>query len=482
MAPIDSAPCEALSPKPARRFPFLAAGLIGTTVIACAIYANLSYAVTNKANYRYFPPFQPNVDRNMNDHLGGEYFNMAKALTAGQGFSDPFDQPTGPTAWQPPILPLFLASLLWVSDGDHHFVTAVVVILQVWVLIGTGVLILALLRQTNTRVWSGVAALVFLLGLVSNFWLCFQYTHDGWLVLLSVDLLIAGFCRCRPLQGWKTAAAWGLFGGLCAMINPGVALAWGLLTVLLALRRCAWCRLAVALLLAALTLTPWTVRNYLVFGRFVPVKSNLFYEMYQTHCLQSEALLQASTFRFHPYRATRRERQEYNALGEAAFLERKRQQLWEAIVADPLNFFDRVANRFLGATLWYTSFQRDERVRRPWVFLMTRLIHPLPFLALLVLVFSAFWRRLAEIQWIAIGIYFLYLVPYVGASYYERYALPLLGLKVLLVLWAVDRFLLLCVDSLLVVADADGRNAITIATEQGDSPGIITIVAWIGVD
>ena len=38
-----------------------------------------------------------------------------------------------------------------------------------------------------------------------------------------------------------------------------------------------------------------------------------------------------------------------------------------------------------------------------------------------------------------IGAYVLYLVPYIVASYYERYGAPLLGIKVLLVLLAADR-------------------------------------------
>jgi hypothetical protein len=38
-----------------------------------------------------------------------------------------------------------------------------------------------------------------------------------------------------------------------------------------------------------------------------------------------------------------------------------------------------------------------------------------------------------------IGVYLLYLLPYIAVSYYERYAVPLLGAKVLLVTWAADR-------------------------------------------
>jgi hypothetical protein len=40
-----------------------------------------------------------------------------------------------------------------------------------------------------------------------------------------------------------------------------------------------------------------------------------------------------------------------------------------------------------------------------------------------------------------LGLYALYLLPYIVVSYYERYAMPLLGVKVLLVLWAVDRLI-----------------------------------------
>ena len=180
--------------------------------------------------------------------------------------------------------------------------------------------------------------------------------------------------------------------------------------------------------------------NYLVFGRMIPIKSNLAYEIYQSHCLQKDGLLQGATFRFHPYGGNRRERQEYNRLGEPAYLDRKRQQVWEAFRADPRDFLDRVARRFVGATLWYVPFSNSE-ARQFLPFWLSRLTHPLPFLALLLLLGSAIREPLAWPQWTVIGVYLLYLLPYVGASYYERYALPLLGAKVLLMLWAGDRVL-----------------------------------------
>jgi len=445
-------------PTPVGRIPWLAAVVLGAAIAGCSIYTNLAFAIEDPANLRYFPPFKPGQNgASSNRHLGGEYYQMARSLVEGEGFSHPFDRPTGPTAWQPPVQPLLLASLLWMCDGDRDAVMVVVVFLQVQVLIGTGLLILALARQTTRRIGVGVVVGVYLGALLGEFWYCFQFTCDCWLVLPALDLLIAGLCWWRPLQGWWRAAGWGYFGGVCALINPIVGFAWGILSVLNAVRQRTWSRLALAGLVCGLTLTPWTLRNYLVFGRMIPIKSNLAYELYQTQCLQNDGLLQFSTFHFHPFGAGRRERQEYEALGEMAFLDRKRQQFWESVQADPVGFLDRVAQRALGATLWYVPFHRESAANRPVVLWISRLTHPLPFLALLVLVFTLLAEPLSRAQWVVIGVYLLYLLPYVGASYYDRYAVPLLGVKVLLVVWAVDR--LLSGSNSYRRGEHDGQNA-----------------------
>src|SRR5262249_27024206 len=158
-----------------------------------------------------------------------------------------------------------------------------------------------------------------------------------WLMLLAVDLLIAGFCWLGPLGRWQTAAGWGLFGGVCALTSPIVGAVWGALSVAVGLRERAWSRLAVARLVAGLAVMPWAVRNRMVLGRVITLKSNLAYELYQSQCLQPDGLIQGTTFISHPYGAATRERKEYDALGEAGFLDRKRLQFWQAVRADPGN-------------------------------------------------------------------------------------------------------------------------------------------------
>jgi hypothetical protein len=420
-----------------------AAVLIILTVAACSTYANLSFLVTKPADYKYFPPFVPgHHEARMNRHLGAEYHEIAKSIVRGDGFGSPFKEKTGPTAWMPPILPYLTAALIYLCDNNTDAVMTVILFFQGCTLAFTGLIVLILARQT-TRLWALLIVSAFVIGLVSNFRLWFQNTHDCWFVLLALNLVVVGFVWCNPMGTWPGAIAWGLYGGVCAMINPIVALVWGVLTITMLARERAWVRFGVICMLAMLTITPWVVRNYLVFGRFIPVKSNASYEFWQSQCITPDGLLQPSAFGSHPYANAGRERRLYKEMGEMEFLDKKRELFWQEVKKDPVDFLDRIACRFLGATLWYVPFNRGDVLDRPYVVWTYRILHPLPFLALLFLAASAIWKPLNAAQWGVMLVYVLYLSPYIAISYYERYAIPLLGVKVLLVIWGLDRVLTL---------------------------------------
>jgi hypothetical protein len=412
---------------------------IALVVVECMIYANLSFAVRRSDDYRYFPPFQPGVNRNMNWELGHEYFNIARSVAAGEGFAHPFPGRTGPTAWMPPVLPVILGALWWLCGGNRVAVLVIVLVVQALALIVTGWMTLAIARQSTQRVRPGVVAGIFIAALLCNFRDCFQANADRWITLLALDLLLAGLIWSRPLQSCSRAACWGLFGGLIALTSPVAGFTWGMLSVAIGLRERAWMRLMVMVLVATATLTPWTIRNYLVFGRWIPLKSNLAYELYQSHCLQADGILQGRTLGLHPSQRTSRERREYETLGEAAYLERKADQFRAAVVADPVDLLDRIAARFMGATLWYVPMDRSPAESRSWLTWGQRLTHPLPFLSLFGLVLIGVRARLPGVVWTAIAIYLLYLTPYICTSYYGRYAFPLLAPKVLLIVWACDQ-------------------------------------------
>lgn len=93
--------------------------------------------------------------------------------------------------------------------------------------------------------------------------------------------------------------------------------------------------------------------------------------------------------------------------------------------------------------MWYESSFSGQDLRRAWLIRLNRCMHPVPFVALVALLFTGMQRRLRAIEWLVIGVYLFCLLPYVAVSYYDRYALPLLGVKALLVVWAADRLLAL---------------------------------------
>src|SRR5262249_20537325 len=109
----------------------------------------------------------------------------------------------------------------------------------------------------------------------------------------------------------------------------------GAVSAVVAYRQRTWRCAAWMLLATGLTLLPWTVRNYVVLDRLIPVKSNASYELYQSQCLQPDGLIQRWTFSNHPGGAGRPEGVEYRQMGEIAYLERKREQFWEAVRSDP---------------------------------------------------------------------------------------------------------------------------------------------------
>ncbi len=228
-------------------------------ITSCSIYANLSFAVTDRANLKYFPPFEPFVDANANKLLGAEYFNIAVALAAGKGFANPFGEETGPTAWMAPVLPTILAGLLWAAADNHIVVTGFFIVFQVSILIGTGILVLTLAREATSRLGTWATAVIYLIWVADDFYMWFQRTHDYWLILLAVDILVAGLCWYEPLKSKMHALRWGFCGGIFALINPIVAFCWGVFSVANAHWHRTYYNLSISLLAFALTMGPWIV-------------------------------------------------------------------------------------------------------------------------------------------------------------------------------------------------------------------------------
>ena len=383
---------------------------------------------------------------NSNDHLGAEYFSIAKSLYAGEGFSSPFVEKTGPTAWMPPVLPAFLASLLWLADGDRGVVRFIVTWTQVHVILATGLLVLLLIPKFAERVRiatvvGGRTSALAPVGSVSPE-LLYYYAR-----LLARDadgghfggvVVAKGVCsrdENERLRGDSSvdSRAWSDRSLALSGLGSACRSKW--------LGDDAGERVRLGRDCRGAGRHAVDGPHWFVLGRLIPIKANLSGEPYQSQCIEKEGTLHVKTFRSHPYAAMSAARREYRELGEIEFIDRKGELFWSAVTADPLDFLDRTAGRFVAAMIWYEPFEPGYDRLRPAIFWSNRITHPLALLAILVLASSAVVRPLPAVLWVAIGVYLLYMMPYVGISYYERYAIPMLGVRAVLIVGMIDRLL-----------------------------------------
>jgi hypothetical protein len=406
--------------------------LLAVAVFATSLYANGPHALGLARLYKYVPPFDGR-DLSLLDHLGGEHLSIAEALAAGRGFADPFHDRTGPTAWMGPVLPTLQAVLI--ALGGINLAVVTVTFLQNLTLIFTGWLVLRAAARCQWPRAPVVAWALYFATTWSYFSGCYQFTHDAWLIMLLLGVLVyVAEELCARSIGWPAAFGWGLLGGVVALASPGLGLAWFALSGLLGFSSRQVRPVLVSVSVAAAVVTPWIVRNALVFGRFIPVKSNLPFEVYQSNVLEPSGVLHDETGLTHPFRVAGTERARYAKLGEMAYLDEYRTKTLEQLRRNPAGYLMRVKNRLLAATLVYYSGTVGEGNRRA---LVRSLLHPLPFLGLAAMVLSGLWLR-DPLARIAVVVFLTYLTPYVLVAYYRRYAIPLIGLQVMFEIWGLD--------------------------------------------
>ncbi len=410
-------------------------GVLAVAVCALALYANAAFLVTDPQGYRFFPPFKARVNANINMLLGAENLNIGVALASGRGFSDPFAQQTGPTAWMPPLYPALLAILLLATGFHVNAVVACIVLLETVTMILSGALVLVVARDTAQRLRPHVALWLYLLWLVAHFWWFFQQTHDIWLILLLIDLTLAGlWYGLGANAGRLRYLAWGLLGGTQFLANPVSGLAWGALTGVHGLRERRIAATLGALVLAATCCSVWVARNAIVFDRFVFIKSNLFYDLYSGAYRSEDGVYDEAFFmRYHPFaQALKNSDFAYKRMGEVAYMDSFHDRFLESFHERPGVYFEKATNRLLAATLVHKAYNGSEL----WP-VLTRIVRPLPLLGLLALLLLR-RLRIGRVAGAALLFATVYLLPYVAVAYYVRYLLPLTPVLVLFMFWGAD--------------------------------------------
>jgi 4-amino-4-deoxy-L-arabinose transferase-like glycosyltransferase len=287
-----------------------------------------------------------------------EVGNVASSLAQGQGFCCLFRQPTGPTAWLSPVYPILVASIFKFSGIFTLRSFYVAVILNcVFSALATIPLFHAgkCIGGIKTAILSSCLWAVFPSGII----LPFQWIWDTSLsALFAATLLWVTLNRKESSRLWDFTL-YGLLWGMALLTNPalGAVLPFLLGWLLYQHRdnRALLLRLGTtALAVLFLACLPWTVRNFVQFHRFLPLRSNFPYEFWSGN---------NEIFNEHSREVNRITRFEqvhlYAQLGENEFLKEKMQNALHFVHAHPSLYVRLVGERVVATWLGTGSPWRD---------------------------------------------------------------------------------------------------------------------------
>jgi hypothetical protein len=274
--------------------------------------------------------------------------SIAYSLATGKGFSSPFRRETGPTAWLTPVYPLLVAGVFRIFGilSAKSFFVVVFLNAHFSSLVCIPVFSVGK-RMGGLGVASGAA---WLWALYPNaVMMPFEWVWDTSLAaLLGALLLWATLELADSPQRARDWCAYGLLWGFTLMTNPSLGLmlpfllGWAAFRGRRAAKLSLW-KPALAAGLAILCCVPWTVRNYVVFHKFVPLRSNFPLELY----IGNNNNYATRQFVWPPKITKERELLRYFRLGETAFMEEERRKAMEFIRSHPGIAMELIGEKFV---------------------------------------------------------------------------------------------------------------------------------------
>ena len=201
---------------------------------------------------------------------------IARSIVQGKGFSSPLFGDTGPTAWMTPVYPYILAGVFKVFGVFTTASALVMLSLNALVSALTCLPIFFFARKSfgeHAAEWAGWIWVFFPYEVywpVARIW-------DTWLATLLLAILFCIALRLAESNRVRDWVGFGVVSGIAALTDPVVLTVLPLLA-LWALWRLhktnqRWLRPAIGAVLAViLVVSPWFIRNYRVFHRFIPFR------------------------------------------------------------------------------------------------------------------------------------------------------------------------------------------------------------------
>jgi 4-amino-4-deoxy-L-arabinose transferase-like glycosyltransferase len=296
--------------------------------------ASATYILSNR--------FEPQLlfMRNEPSHIGA-------ALVSGLGFSSAYaGAPTVPTAQQPPLYPLMLAGIFKLFG----ICTAASAWTAVLVNVLAGAVTAVLLYHVGRLHFGETVGI-----LAAWLWvLPWMYQTNAFSVSLTPAYLAAlGLTFLflwvpKKLEGNRRWLVLGIYSGLLVLLQPSllsVVLVYG---GWLAVSKGFSPRVLIALGGLLLTLSPWTVRNYVTFERFIPLRDNLGLELW----LGNRPGMQGTVDFSGDFPDV--DPGNYARLGELRFMDGKLEASSKFILSDPAAFIGRALRRMV--EFWYVPY------------------------------------------------------------------------------------------------------------------------------
>jgi 4-amino-4-deoxy-L-arabinose transferase-like glycosyltransferase len=270
--------------------------------------------------------------------FGFEMGRIGRSIAQGHGFSSPYEGNTGPSAWEPPLYPFLIGGVFklfgiysiasaWVLLGINCVFATLTTIPIYWIAHGT--------FGERVAFWSAFAWAV-------NPYVWSYGVHWIWDVTFTPFVLACIFLLALELQEWPGWQGWFLFGvlyGVGALANP---------TMLAFLPFCGlwiWRQrylrglsslagVALSSVIFFLVLSPWLIRNYEAFGRFVFIRNDFGLQFRLGNGPMADGMLM-------PYmqpNLNKLELEKYQRMGELAYAADCKRLALEWIRANPERF------------------------------------------------------------------------------------------------------------------------------------------------
>ncbi len=291
---------------------------------------------------------------------GNELGRVARAIAAGEGFSSPLRMvDSGPTIWFTPIYPYLVAGIfkIW---GIYSDASRVVIQASNCAFAALTVIPIYYAARRSFGKTAAVVAAWFWICLPTSLFFPLTWIWDTSLAALMLALI---FWATLEMQEAHTVWSWAGYGALWAigaLVNPAVLslfpflLAW---LVWEARRNGApWIKFSAATLLVfALAMVPWTVRNYRTFGKIIPLRSNFGLELWLGN---NPAVPDTWTPWLHP-NDNLEEARKYQSMGELAYMAEKQHEAFAFMRSHPLDSLNFAFHRFINNWLAVTDSPLD---------------------------------------------------------------------------------------------------------------------------